>query len=230
MAVPDDASSASFGGGEKIEAGIDPLANVAERKKLNTGSLVIVVVVVLAAAGLWSMRTFSRVSGANGRSSEVETKINDFLKSWKGTGSTTAPPGGSTALTNSDTVLSVLSETYTQRQVPLTDVQRNPFILPGDNTPTPTATDDGSKALGKRQADRKAQIERSASQLQLKSIIMGSTPLANISGKLVHQDGDLAADDKVTFHVVAITADSVTLVVDDIPLDLSVAITLNLKR
>jgi hypothetical protein len=217
-----------LGGGEQIEAGIDPLANVAERKKLNTGSLVIVVVILLAAAGLWSMRTFSRVSGANGRSSEVETKINDFLKSWKGTGSTPTP--GTPVLANPDAVLSVLSETYTQRQVPLTDVQRNPFILPGDNSPTPTATDDGSKALGKRQADRKAQIERSASQLQLKSIIMGSTPLANISGKLVHQDDDLAADDKVTFHIVAITADSVTLVVDDIPLDLSVAITLNLKR
>jgi hypothetical protein len=227
----DDTNNASFNGGEQLEAGIDPLANVGERKKLNTGSLVIVVVVLLAAAGLWSMRTFSRVSGGNTRSGEVEAKINKFLEAWKGgSGSSGGSSGGSTALTSSDTVLSVLSETYTHRQVPLTDVQRNPFILPGDNSLTPMPTDDGSKALGKRQADRKAQIEKSASQLQLKSVIMGSTPLANISGKLVHQDGDLVADDKVTFRVVSITADSVTLVVDDIPLDLSVAITLNLKR
>jgi hypothetical protein len=230
-AVDDDAKKMPFGAGEQIEAGIDPLANVAERKKLNTGSLVIVFVIVLAAAGLWSMRKFSHVSGASGRSSDVEAEINKFLQAWKGESasrtSTTAP---STALTSSDTVLSVLAGTYTQRQVPLTDVQRNPFILPGDNLPTAAPVDDGSKALAKRQADRKAQIEQAASHLQLKSIIMGSVPLANISGKLVHKDDNLVIDDKVTFRVVSIATDSITLVVDDVPLDLSVAITLNLKR
>lgn len=226
-----DGQNMSMDPGDQLEAGIDPLANVSERKKLNTGSLVLVVVVLLAAVGLWSMRAMTKVGAMTGRTSDVEANIEKFLSSLKTEKAATSKGGTSPALAPSDTVLSVLTETYTQRQVPLTDVQRNPFIWPGDGVQAPVAIDDPSKGLAKRQADRKAKIEHASNSLQLKSVIMSKVPIANISGRIVRPNDEISADsDNVTFRVVAIAADSITLVCDDAELDLSVAITLETKR
>src|SRR5262245_55464959 len=173
--------------GDQLQAGLDPLANVGERKKLNAGSLVLVVVVVVAGIGVWSMRAMTKVGATTVRNTDVESTIDDFLGSLKSGNSTSKSGETSTILAPTDKVLSVLTETYTQRQVPLTDVQRNPFIREGDGEQAPVPTDPG-KGIAKRLAERKTQIENAANRLQLKSIIMSKVPIANISGKIVRPD------------------------------------------
>lgn len=225
----DDDKSMPMGIGDmNDQQGLDLLANTGERKKVNAGSLVLAFVVILAGIGVFSMRALSHVGGATGGRSDVESTIEKFLL---GVSGASKDPKNPSILTATDTsIIEVLSDnSYTQRQVPLTNVHRNPFIIEGDAVPLEAkpATD----PMVKKQADRRAQFEQAGARLQLKSIVMSNVPLAIVSGKIVRMGDQIVSDsDNIAFRVAEITADAVTVVAEDEALDVTVPVKLVLKR
>ena len=210
----------------------DPLASAGAGRRVNAGSMVIVLVIGVAIGGLWLMRKVTHVSAATGGNTEVELTIEKFLSALKGESGASA---ARTAPNSPDAgVLEVLKETYTERQVPLTDVQRNPFILYGETIVTadgPAQPDESNLARTRQRTERQEAFQRAASNLHLKSIIMGAEPLANVSGKIVRVGDEIASEpDNIAFRVSKITADVVTMVGEDKALEVKVEAVLSIKR
>jgi hypothetical protein len=209
---------------------LDPLASTGTGRKFNTGSLVIIVVIAVAIGGLWFMRTITRVRAASTGNAEVEMSIEKFLSAFKSGSS--AADAAKPSVANNTGVLDVLTETYTQRQVPLTDVQRNPFIMFDEGvTAMGPAMDTSGDNKAKLRKDRETTFQRAADGLRVKSVIMGSEPLANISGKIVRKGDEVVSEkDQIAFRVVKVSGDGVVLVAEDPAFDLSIEFTLALKR
>lgn len=220
-------------GGFPDDAALDPLANVSEGRKFNAGSFVIVIVIIVACGGLWFMRSLSKVSAVTGATSDVEASIESFLKTFKVDKSLPGGQKSSTALAQTDaSVLAVLSGSYTERQVPLSGVQRDPFVIYGEApVAIGTTTDAAAGSFAHRRQEKLALFEKAATRLDLKSILLSSRPLANISGKIVRLGDEFVSPmDDVAFRVAEITKDSVTLIGEDPTLNLTVPVTLLLKR
>jgi hypothetical protein len=78
---------------------------------------------------------------------------------------------------------------------------------------------------------RQKDIDQAAANLQIKSIIMSNNPLANISGMIVRIGDEIAPEGfDITFRVQAITADTITLVSDDLALGMHVETQLTMRR
>lgn len=208
---------------------LDPLAGAGESRRFRSGSLLLVVVVVIACGGLWFMRSLSHVSGATGEKSDIESAIDDFLGKRDSQGEVKVVAGRP-----DPKVLQVLNESIEGKFVPLQSVQRNPFILPGENDgPIAAVVSDGDpqEAIARARTQRQADIDEAASKLVVKSIIMSSQPLANISGMIVRIGDEIAPEGSdVAFRVQAITADTVTLVTDDLALGMHVETQLSMRR
>ena len=204
------------------ETGLDPVITTGSGgRKFSAGSLLLVAVVAVACGGIWFMKTLSRVTAASGTNPEVESSIENFIKGLDQSGR----KAGSAALAGDQaSVLAVLSGSYTERQVPLDNVQRNPFIIYGD-----TAVQGTDGSLSRRQSERRAAFESAAARLDLKSVIMGSQPLANVSGRIVRR-GDEIISDGVALKVTGIAPDQVTLTAEDADLQLHTTFTLTIKR
>ena len=209
------------------EQGLDPLANVRERSRFNGGSIVLVAVIVLALAGLWFMRAISKVSASTGKNSDVEVMIEKFFQRQKAQ----SPTDGATIGNTDPNVVTLLSSTYTERQVPLDQVQRNPFILPGEGVKVDTETGKVDKDHEKRLQTRKAELVRAQGKLQLKTVMMGSSPMASVSGKIVRKGDEITVDpENVTFRVTNIAADTVELLAEDVEFDITHTVTLTIER
>jgi hypothetical protein len=207
---------------------LDPLANVRERSKFNGGSIVLIAVIVLALAGLWFMRAISRVSASTGGNNEVEVMIEKFFQRQKAA----APKGDGATIGSTDpNVITLLSSTYTERQVPLDQVKSNPFILPGEGVIKDPTTGNVDKDFEKRLQTRKSELVRAQAKLELKTVMLGSEPLASISGKIVRKGDEITIDpENVTFRVTGIGQDSVDLLAEDAEFEITHAITLTIKR
>jgi hypothetical protein len=215
--------------GEDLSA-LDPLAGAETARRFRSGSIVLVGVVAIACGGLWLMRTVTSVRASSGRTNEIEQTVEKFLSAIKGDEASGLGPSSSTLANADQGVLDVLKQTYTDRQVPLSDVQRDPFIIFDETGGTPVAGD-GEGMHSRLVASRKAEFDKAAATLRLKSVIMGSQPLANISSKIVRAGDEFVAEPhNVTFRVLEITSDLVKLKAEDPILNLTVGIDLLLKR
>ena len=227
--TPESEKSIPLGVGDMIEpTALDPLVTASGAKKFKAGSMVLVIVIIMACAGIWFMKSLSKVSAVTGGNSDIEASIEKFISGMKGSSAKDGSSNSSSALNSTDaSVLAVLSGSYVEKQIPLDGVQRNPFILFNETAPVgPVASDDSGMA-----ARRRGEIEKAATQLQLKSVLMGSQPLANIGGKIVRQGEEIVLQpDNITFRVTEITKESVTVVGEDARMNLSVPFTIFLKR
>ncbi len=227
----DDERSMPIGVGDMNgeDAAFDPLAGASDSRRFRSGSIVLVIVIVIAGGGLWFMRSLSNVSGAAGAISEIEKSIEGFLSSRDPKGNIKAAKSRGEA-----DVLRVINESYSDKFVPLNSVQRNPFILPGENESkivTPITGDEPAEVLARARVQRHREIESASSRLSVKSIIMSNSPLANVSGMIVRVGDEIAPEgSEVTFRVMAITADTVTLVTDDLALGMHVEVPLTMRR
>jgi len=204
--------------------------------KRHAGSaLLLTVVVALAIAGLFSMRTLTRASATSDTVTEVEKSIESFLQSLKGGKGSDAANAQARAGDRDEAVLHVLSESYTERQVALEFVQRNPFIIfETTTTTTPTATP--ARNVDPRVEQRRirqGQIEQAAGQLRLRSVLMGETPLANINNQIIRTGETITVSltgGDATFTVAWIKAASVGLVIEEPEMDLSLETVLEIRR
>ncbi len=216
-------------GGFDADPSVDVLAKEGSAKKRRTGALVLILVVGLSIGGLFAMHTLAKVSAAGGSNTDTEETIEKFLRTVSGEPSSNPGTSGGDLVNKHRSVVDVLHDDYTSQQVALSDVQRNPFVMvePGV-TPDRPANRTG---LETRQAERKAEIEDAAGQLRLKSILMGSNPLANVNGRFVRLDDMIASrDEGIAFRVAEISSDTITLVAEDTDLELTVVTVLYLKQ
>jgi hypothetical protein len=190
----------------ETEGGGDPLLTGGdEERRLNTGVLLIVVVLLLAVGLLFTMRQLSQAP-VEAEQTEAEGQIAEFL----------------TKLANDSgedrNALTVIKNDFPQVQ--LSDVQRDPFqafdrdavITP--NGSTPVATNDTASRLREQEA-RYAELQQIGHQgIELKSVLMGRPPLANINGKVVRVGEDVMVG-SVAFMVVSIETDMVKLMTED---------------
>jgi hypothetical protein len=211
---------------------LDPLAGASGGKKLNGGLLLIIAVMVIAAGGLFFMRKIAAVTASMVIDRDVEALIDDYIKS--NPDDDTTPDRLSSTYNE---VLGVLTEAYSERQVPLRDVQRDPFIIhyAEPDLPDPREAVDPSlqqeRVFLQRQAERRTQLEEGVRKLKLKSILGGSNPLAIIDGKIVRV-GDVlvvnAGELALRYRVKRIATASVDLAGEAPELALSVPFILQL--
>lgn len=189
------------------DGSLDPFAAEGSGTKIRFGSLLIVVVIVIAIGAVFGMRTLAKATAANDTPTDSEKTIDKFLK---------AGPGGRTAADNllaidNESVLGVLTGDYTDHQVPLDRVQRNPFVGGGGGGGGPV----DPAELDKGQLQRA--MEAAGGKLKLKSVMMSSrNPVAILNvGVIMLNRSVTVQPEGIEFRVVSITADSVTLVAED---------------
>lgn len=202
------------------------------KRKVTSGVLLIIIVVAIAATGLFSMRTVTKATAFTGGNQEIERNIESFIKMIRGE---SAEGGGLTVAgddaVGNEAVLRVLTESYVERQVPVEGVQRNPFIIfDEDPVATPDPGTSPSDLRAQRRRQRQAIFEQAAGRLRLRSVLLGSQPLANVNNKIVRVGESITVlPEEVDFEVAAISADTVTLLAEDPSLDLVLEIVLNLR-
>jgi hypothetical protein len=214
------------------EAEPDPLAGGPGQKKKHTGVVVLIVVAGLAIGSLFSMHTLTKVTAASGRDTETEKTIETFLNSIGGSSGTETDSGESTEslVQGHKEVVGVLRDDFTQHQIK--QLARDPFdVMSGALVVGDLSGADGDYARAKRIDD----IDRAAEGFELKSVIMGSRPLANMNGRIVRLNQVIPVDGGrsvgiLKFRVVSISPESVTVVAEDPQLDLRVEKVIHLKR
>jgi hypothetical protein len=209
-------------GGFADAAAPDPLAGAGASRKLNSSALLIVLILAVAGVGLFSMRTLTRMTQGAEADIQVEKKVNEFLNG-------KADVDGLISIEKND-LLKALRQDRTEQQVRLEDVQKDPFDLVADSAMPSDIPADADPAVARREA-RRAEIQKVAARLKLKSVIMGRDPLANIEGRIVRQQEVISIEpEMLNFHVARITPESVTLRVEDPELGLNEEIELTLKQ
>ena len=204
-------------------------------KKRRTGPLILIAVVLLAVGGLFCMHALSKITGAFEGNSEIEATITKFLNSVTGTELGNSAGSARDLVASHRAVVDILSDDYTDLQIPLSDVQFNPFVLDRGaqpiSQPEVDLGDDDDRRLERKRAKRRETILSAAGSLRLKSVIMGRTPLANISGSIVRIGEVVSVDhEEVDFHVTAIMNDSVTITANEPQLTLKVDVVLKLDQ
>ena len=204
-------------------------------KKRRTGPLVLIAVVVLAVGGLFCMHALVKITAATQGNSEIDITITRFLNSMTG-----SHPGGSSQsagelVRSHRAVVDILSDDYTALQIPLSDVQFNPFMIYRDAQPmTQSVVDPGdedAKRLERKRAKRREEIEIACHNLRLKSVIMSGVPLANVSGFIVRIGEVVSVEHEgIELQVTSITNDSITLTANEPQLKLKVDVVLELDQ
>lgn len=190
-------------GGDYDDLAADPLMGEDAAKKSAKGMLIVVLVVGLAAGSLFSMHTLTKVTAASGRNDEIDKTVDKFLNTMTGMGGTDDVDGAPDLVDGHNEIVDVLTNNYIENQVTL---ERDPFALSGS---------DGDDGGGDTGLSRSA-VQRAFDKLDLKSVIGGSRPLANINGKIVRVNQVMPVrlsqvEGEINFRVTEITRDSVTV-------------------
>ncbi len=219
------------------DPGLDPLAGATAGRKLSGGTIIVIAVILSAVAGLFSMRKLAEVTAAATIDTDIEKTIDAFFKKLEPTGGTAVAQFSPAT----DTVLDVLTDTYSERQVPLRDVQRDPFII---NEPEPVTAAQGDPVVtqpadtGRKQRewernrdDRRQTMEADGAKIVVKSIMGGSRPMALIDRQIVVVGDRVTAKNTATeFVVESISTGSIDLVSEDPEFQLTVRVTAFLQR
>lgn len=186
-------------------------------RRFGSGTILLIALVLLAAGGLYSMRSIARaVASSKSSDTGIEKTIESFLNSLAGRTDLDASRSiiGSAEAGAGD----VLLDNRTDRQVPLDGVQKNPFVLPVEDKPATTvaapkapADNDAAEAarLEAARQDARVNFDKAAAKLMVKMIMRD---MANVSGRVVRV-GDIIADARsdIEFTVVEITRDAVVI-------------------
>ncbi len=166
----------------------------------HSGALILTMVIGVAGAMLFAMRSL----GQAGKIALLDIKIDYPLDS----------AGASKSLKDQQVVLQDLRNSGKVRQVPLEEVQMNPFewrgLGPAEAATGPVGVDPAEVARRALES-RRREIQEGFARLHLNSIIGGAVPVASISGEMVKVGGKIGEH----FIVRSIDGRSVVLVGDD---------------
>lgn len=205
-------------------------------RRFGSGTILLIALVLLAAGGLYSMRSIARaVASSKSGDAGIEKTIESFLNSIAGKDERNADRVlvGSAEAGAGD----VLVDNRTDRQVPLDGVQKNPFVLPVEDKPATTSsapkppTDNAAAEAARLETarqDARVAFEKASAKLMVKMIMRD---MANVSGRVVRV-GDIIADAKsdIEFTVVEITRDAVVIRGEKPEIGLTHDITLRLLK
>lgn len=150
------------------------------RWRRSRGSLLVVLVAVVAGAGLYLMRATQGDLKASAQSRTVEAKVEEALAKLTGKGGGAGGAGGSLSLLFKDTeaILSRFQHDPAQRQVPVEFLKKDPFVEVGvlSGEREETAAMDAAK---------RSRLRREVQGLRLETVMQGARPLAIINGEIV---------------------------------------------
>jgi len=229
-----DERSIPLGVGETAEESpLESMGAAKPKRRVSGGVVILVAVVLVAVAGLFFMRTLTKVSNVAVGDNEIEKQIVRFLDNVSEK-NTKGQPVNSVLMRNDDEVLKLLNAAYSERQVPLENVQRDPFMLFDEDIVAAAPTEDGidpASAMAELRRQKTAEIEKSAEAFALKSVMMGDSPLANVDGKILRVGDSLQSQDgKNDYTLTTVTPTSATLTSTVPALSLTVDIVLRVKR
>lgn len=207
--------------GDDYDLSADPLMGEASEKKSAKGMLIVFLVVGLAAGSLFAMHTLTKHSAAAGRNDDIDVTVEKFLNTMAGSTQPGTDGGAPELLDSHQEIVEVLTNNYTENQV---EIDRDPFALT-------SAGESGSidPSLSR------SSVQRAYDKLDLKSVIGGSRPLANVNGKIVRVNQVIPvrlsqSEGEIKFRVKQITRDSITVEAVEIELEQPFVKTLQLKR
>ncbi len=169
-----------------------------KRKSIPDSVLILALVVAVAGGGLFAMRKMGLGSQIQFTNVEIDYPLDN------------------SAFTGRDDELLADLRNSDLEQVPLSQVQKNPFQLISDghvidDQPVAMAGETEAEArLRREQEERRREIVRKYADLDLNSVLLGSTPVARVSGETVRV-GDMIEG---LFRVTSISARTVNLEVD----------------
>lgn len=212
---------------------VDSLQGLADEpvgSKLNSSVVVLGIVVICGGAVLiWMSKIGASNNSAFAANNEMDAQIENFLDTMVVTDEDGA---------EENNMLSGLTHDYTERQVKIDEVQKNPFILATDEVDqaAPIRThadpiDDENKRWEQRREEAKTQMEDASKQIVVNSIMSGSNPLASLNGKIVRVgDKFTAGAEGIPFVIESIDTNTVSLVAVSEEFDLRLGFTVSLKR
>ena len=172
---------------EPDEFDIDGLGS--KRPKLSQGTMLILVVSVIAAGTLFGMRISQREIVPDAKSQQVEAKIDEALaKISAPTGLDKSDPLNSANLNNlfkdTDDIVSIISTDMTQRQVPIKFIKKNPFVHAVYQTVEAASSIDPDAEMNRAKRKLLEDLQKEFKSLRLQSVMGGARPVAIIDGDL----------------------------------------------
>lgn len=213
-----------------------PLVEEESSSKINSSAVIITMFILVSVGAVFAMRTISKSNNTAFASNlEVENQIEIFLDSMAS--QNLSDGSGMNSSSSETTVLKVLSTTYSDRQVKLEDVKKNPFITVADasnQAQTQANPNPGGISLKKWNIQRemlREQFIAASQKITVNSLMSGSSPLASLNGKIVREGETITVgSDEVQFTVETILLNTVILVAESAEYDLRIQFTLGLKK
>ena len=195
-------------GGEMDQAFSMESSEAAGGSRVNQGTVLMILLLVVAGAALAAMRMGGAAS-IDESISDVELKIETALAQL-GVRSDEISGNGARAgmLADADQVVAIFTTDPSARQVPLEGLRGNPFIM-AHGQPDRTASTPTTPTLSQADRERERRLEQlrmELSRLELTTVMNGRVPLAVVSGTVVREGERLGS-----FSVVSIEPRSVTL-------------------
>ena len=211
-----------------------PLVDEESSSKINSSAVIITLFILVSVGAVFAMRTISKSNNtALASNPEVESQIEIFLDAMAN--KSLSDGSGMNSFSGDTTVLKVLSTTYSDRQIQLENVKKNPFIIDPNNAnlsqTTSTTGGDSTKKWKAQRENLREMFTKAAQDIIVNSLMSGSSPLASLNGKIVREGETITiGSDDVEFFVDSIQVDTVILVAESEEYDLKMKFTLGLKK
>lgn len=179
--------------------------------KLPQSTLLILAIVVVAGGALWFMRMSQSDLGGDRIDAEVRAKIDQAVAKFSNRAAMSPddpinPDNIDELFADTEAVVAMFATDYTQNQVPVEFVKKNPFVLdrpkPTESAAAPSNNRDLERQYQQWLSDRRREIQK----LNLEAVMGGSTPVAIVDGESVRVGQRLG-----NFEVVAIEAQTMRL-------------------
>lgn len=194
-----------------MDEGLAAAQNASAGPRFSTGTLIMVGVILLAGASLWSMRAIDRAVASGPRTSKADEEL---VSKMLERGS-----GASFAIDTDATRLLEPTEAVSETQVPLKEIAKNPFVLWA-----PPSTPGTSPAPDKPQVDTRAErvaewerkVDQAAASVRVLSTMStgrdGNSGIANVNGHMMRM-GDVfgVQNSGIEFSIDRIERDAVTM-------------------
>jgi hypothetical protein len=166
--------------------GVDLTGEAGGSRLLNTGTLLILLIVGIVAVSLYAMRATGSDLTANPALRQWEAKIEQTLAKLSQPGAMAAddplrPENLDALFTDADSVLTKFQTDFSQWQVPVDFVKKDPFQLAG---PPRTPEVQTGPNVDRARAARRNHLQKLADRIELQGVMPGATPVAIIKGEL----------------------------------------------
>lgn len=169
-------------------ADLDMDAMQASSRKISQGTMIIVLVAMIAGGALYAMRLGQAQIGADGVSSEIMTKIEAALAKSAAYDSRDAAihqASLKSSFRDTDSIVTMFNADVTRNQVPIEYVQKNPFALPVQaKVETILSSDNPGDAL--RIKERQEKLVAEMDKFSLQSVMANARiPVVVIDGQFL---------------------------------------------